>query len=570
MNISPSAPDYMKIDNLIGKSIAILGVTGSGKSTTAAVMAEEFLENNVPITIVDIAGEYWGLKQRYSVLTAGKSLYIEPDIKIDSANPQQAADLARFSINERLPVILDISAYTPSERNIFLGGYFTQIWREGAALRQPYYMFLEEASNYIAQQKPGPLTEVLTTIASEGRKLGLGLVVIGQRSTRIDKNVLSQARVAFIHRMLYPNDIKICQDLLPSDRNWVKQQLISLETGQAIVRWDDKVEVLQIRPRYTFHGGYTPQVGENEQPVPLKSLDYGLLGKLENIMQQSQSSGEDDLVVSEAIPKSRRKPKLMGHEHISHYEWKVPLGTQLVGGSIETDAVNVKTKVINITSDGEYVKIVPDYIDETPVEDQIDEPDEVMDEMEPINVLDHTGRYVDTEKEVVKKHIDNLETDFSSLQARLDVLETNFDKVHSIISNLASIFSALNMADIVVPAQQTKEELSLEKKNDISKQEMRFKAMLRDISAMSLQQKKVMLYLFERDDRSFTLRQLAQATGYALNSMKNRPPVKLVDLGLLLNTGGEYRSTAYEMFHRTYPDLDETFMVQNFMKVINE
>ena len=91
---------------------------------------------------------------------------------------------------------------------------------------------------------------------------------------------LSQARVAFIHRMLYPNDIKICQDLLPSDRNWVKQQLISLETGQAIVQWDDKVEVLQIRPRYTFHGGYTPQVGENEQPVPLKSLDYGFTWKV--------------------------------------------------------------------------------------------------------------------------------------------------------------------------------------------------------------------------------------------------------------------------------------------------
>ena len=59
-----------------------------------------------------------------------------------------------------------------------------------------------------------------------------------------------------------------------------------------------------------------------------------LLGKFENIMQQSQSSGEDDLVVSEAIPKSRRKPKINGSQHISHYEWKVPLGTQLVGGSI--------------------------------------------------------------------------------------------------------------------------------------------------------------------------------------------------------------------------------------------
>ena len=75
--------------------------------------------------------------------------------------------------------------------------------------------------------------------------------------------------------------------------------------------------------------------------------------------------------------------------------------------------------------------------------------------MEPINVLDHTGRYVDTEKEVVK-NISIISKQILALQARLDVLETNFDKVHSIISNLASIFSTLNMADIVVPAQQTK------------------------------------------------------------------------------------------------------------------
>lgn len=44
----------LDINAFIGKSVALLGITGSGKTNTAAVLIEELLGQGLPMTIVDI------------------------------------------------------------------------------------------------------------------------------------------------------------------------------------------------------------------------------------------------------------------------------------------------------------------------------------------------------------------------------------------------------------------------------------------------------------------------------------------------------------------------------------
>ena len=46
-------------------------------------------------------------------------------------------------------------------------------------------------------------------IATEGRKRGLGIVMVGQRSARIDKDVLSQAGILMLHRVRHPADMGV-------------------------------------------------------------------------------------------------------------------------------------------------------------------------------------------------------------------------------------------------------------------------------------------------------------------------------------------------------------------------
>jgi DNA helicase HerA-like ATPase len=110
LNIFQDGQIDLAIEALLGESVAVLGIKGSGKSNSAAVLAEELLGAGLPLCIVDIAGEYWGLKERYQVLVAGRSAHV--DIELD---PTGGAALAEFSLRHSVPVILDLSGLrTPS------------------------------------------------------------------------------------------------------------------------------------------------------------------------------------------------------------------------------------------------------------------------------------------------------------------------------------------------------------------------------------------------------------------------------------------------------------------------
>ena len=70
-------------DVFAGKCAAILGIRGSGKTNTAAVIIEELLSAGYPMAIVDIDGEYWGLKEEFDVITVGASSHV--DFRVSSA-----------------------------------------------------------------------------------------------------------------------------------------------------------------------------------------------------------------------------------------------------------------------------------------------------------------------------------------------------------------------------------------------------------------------------------------------------------------------------------------------------
>jgi DNA helicase HerA-like ATPase len=64
MTLDIATPDLsLEVQAFVGRSVAVLGITGSGKTNTAAVLIEELLTQGLPMTIVDIEGEYWGLNQ---------------------------------------------------------------------------------------------------------------------------------------------------------------------------------------------------------------------------------------------------------------------------------------------------------------------------------------------------------------------------------------------------------------------------------------------------------------------------------------------------------------------------
>lgn len=256
MNIDTAGVLPLSAEDFIGQSVAVLGIKGSGKSNTAAVLMEELLQRNAPICVVDIAGEYHSLKGKYPrVVTIGRSHTHRPDVAVTFSNVQS---LAQTAYTNGGSVVIDVSALLTEEREELLRLYFSKIWELSVTHRIPLVCFLEEAHNWVPQGKQTAVKKIFTDIASEGRKRGLSLVVIGQRSARIDKDILTQADIAFLHRVRHPADLRVYTDMIPRPGAWTRERVNNLKVGQALTLIGEQVLKCVIRPRATEHVGATP------------------------------------------------------------------------------------------------------------------------------------------------------------------------------------------------------------------------------------------------------------------------------------------------------------------------
>ncbi len=122
----------------------------------------------------------------------------------------------------------------------------------------PFFLVVEEAHNYCPERSFGEATssKILRTIASEGRKFGLGLCVISQRPARVDKSVLSQCTTQLILKVTNPNDLKAVSSSVEGLTAESEAEIQNLPVGTALVTGLVDVPLfVNIRPRRTSHGG---------------------------------------------------------------------------------------------------------------------------------------------------------------------------------------------------------------------------------------------------------------------------------------------------------------------------
>ena len=121
----------------------------------------------------------------------------------------------------------------------------------------PMMMVVEEAHNYCPQGTTVLSSKPLITIASEGRKFGLGLMVISQRPAKIDKNVLSQCGTQIILKVTNPNDVKAISQSIEGLTNGMTDDIQTMPIGMAMVvgAGIESPLLVEVRPRESRHGG---------------------------------------------------------------------------------------------------------------------------------------------------------------------------------------------------------------------------------------------------------------------------------------------------------------------------
>lgn len=113
--------------------------------------------------------------------------------------------------------------------------------------KYPIVIVLEEAQNYIAENKDSVSKKVFERIAREGRKYGISLIVSSQRPSELSKTVLSQCNSFIIHRLQNPDDQKYVRGLISSANADLLEQLPIIPQQHAIITGDCVRTPVQVR-----------------------------------------------------------------------------------------------------------------------------------------------------------------------------------------------------------------------------------------------------------------------------------------------------------------------------------
>jgi len=105
----------------------------------------------------------------------------------------------------------------------------------GEAYPKPVIMVVEEAHILIPREGGGLTKYWASRVAREGRKFGLGLVIVSQRPKKLDDDVLSQTNNKIILRMVEPEDIRYVQRASEELSDDIASLLPTLSPGEAIV-----------------------------------------------------------------------------------------------------------------------------------------------------------------------------------------------------------------------------------------------------------------------------------------------------------------------------------------------
>ncbi len=118
--------------------------------------------------------------------------------------------------------------------------------------RHPIALFCDEAHLYIPERQSSSggeafAVETFERIAKEGRKYGVGLVVISQRPSEVNRTVLSQCNNLVAMRLTNGDDQNVVRRLLPDSLGGFSDLLPILDTGEALVVGDASLLPTRVR-----------------------------------------------------------------------------------------------------------------------------------------------------------------------------------------------------------------------------------------------------------------------------------------------------------------------------------
>ncbi len=168
-------------------------------------------------------------------------------------------------------MILNLKGMAPDVQEVAVTRLIGMLWeaRKRAEI-PPFILVCEEAHNFCPERGVGNAISgpIIRTVASEGRKFGMGLVIVSQRPAKIDKNVLSQCNTQLVLKVTNPNDLKAIVSSVEGITSKTSDEVQRLPIGTALIAGGGLTQpvFVRIRPRVTRHGGHSIDVVGHKAP----------------------------------------------------------------------------------------------------------------------------------------------------------------------------------------------------------------------------------------------------------------------------------------------------------------
>jgi DNA helicase HerA-like ATPase len=134
------------------------------------------------------------------------------------------------------------------------------------------WLVIDEAHEFLPKDGATLATDPLVSILREGRQPGISLILASQQPGKIHTDVMTQSDVVISHRITAKIDTDalgaLMQSYLRKGLDTVLDEL-PRTSGAALVLDDnnEKMFPIQVRPRFTWHGGESPSAIKKEREL---------------------------------------------------------------------------------------------------------------------------------------------------------------------------------------------------------------------------------------------------------------------------------------------------------------
>lgn len=485
-----------------GIRIFISGISGSGKSNSAKVIAEEILKIPIPLIILDPEGEYASLRERFEsiIIIGGKYA----DIPLTEYIIEE---LITLQYESGVSLIFDISELFEQKQIEYSAEIMKTLYYKATKYRKPIFLFVEECSLIAPEKIQIKSSKFAKEIISKGRKRGIHSIWISQRTAFVSKDIISQCNIRMIGKLIENNDIIHIKDIL-KNANLSKVEILNLTQEFFLItkKFKDKIKFRKAEIRDLSQ---TPLFEEEIKLIDKKNSN------LENIL--------NDLLQKAELKKKQEFEKA---DYIQELEGK------LNEVNFELDE---KSKLISrLQHDLEIVSNIK-ITQETPSKDLNLITTNLQEKENLINQLQEESKYYKIQTKEQEKKVKELEATIDNLSKELNEasnIVNNLNEIKTIIFKLSKLFNfdfgdvqfykeKINQQEKIISQLSDLSEFNLidfnNKLDFLTHPEVK-KATEKAIETAGKAIIQNILTFLIQEDRPVTYKEIAEAYGYQTNS----------------------------------------------------